>query len=110
MILAMPSWRRRRMTDTWSRLRGVLAEHGLSLREKGQDLAMFGTTGWVPTPIEISDMHEDLSRAQLAKRLGAFELPDRVPVAITVYDKFQAPKREEEKRERVDGRRDLRVR
>jgi hypothetical protein len=36
MILAMPSWRRRRMRGTWSRLRGVQAEHELFLREKGQ--------------------------------------------------------------------------
>lgn len=44
------------------------------------------------------------------RSVWGFELPDRVPVAITVYDKFQMPKREEKKRERVDGHRDLRVR
>ncbi len=97
---------------TWSQLHGVLAEHGLSLREKGQGFAIFDATGGAPTPIKASDMHEDLSKARLVRRLGTFEPPGQVPVATEVYDKFQAPKRdkgkrEERKQERADARRDL---
>jgi hypothetical protein len=46
----------------------------------------------------------------VGEAFGGVRAAFRVPVAITVYDKFQVPKREEEKRERVDGHRDLRVR
>lgn len=97
---------------TWNQLHGVLAEHGLSLREKGQGFAIFDATGSAPTPVKASDMHEELSKARLVKRLGMFEPPGAVPVATAVYDKFQAPKRdkgkrEERKQERADARRDL---
>ncbi|MET3132799.1 hypothetical protein AAKU55_003079 [Oxalobacteraceae bacterium GrIS 1.11] len=100
---------------TWRKLHCLLAKHGLSLREKGQGFALFDMEGKAPTPIKASDMHEELSRARLERRLGAFEEPGAIPAPAAAYDPFQAParrngQREERKQERADARRDLRAR
>jgi hypothetical protein len=97
---------------TWQQLHRLLAEHGLALREKGQGFAIFDTAGRAPTPIKASDMHEELSKARLIGRLGAFEPASEMPASDTRYDEFQVPlrvnqKRETRKQERADARRDL---
>jgi hypothetical protein len=97
---------------TWQQLHRVLAEHGLSLREKGQGFAIYDAAGSAPTPVKASDVHEELSKARLVRRLGAFEQPGPMPPVVAVYDPFQAPardkgKREQRKQERADARRDL---
>ncbi len=99
----------------WQRLHDLLARHGLSLREKGQGFAIFDTEGGASTPIKASDMHEELSKARLVRRLGEFEPPVVIQRADASYDQFQPPqrkkgKREERKQERADARRDLRAR
>ena len=116
---------------TWQQLHGVLARHGLSLREKGQGFALFDMTGNAPTPIKASDMHEELSKARLLRRLGAFVSPALAPMPApalvpgssaptpVLYDPFRAParqneprneQREQRRQERADARRDLRAR
>lgn len=85
---------------TWQALHGVLAEHGLALREKGQGLAVHDKADPEQTPIKASDMHEALGKGRLVKRLGAFEPPIQ---AIEVeepgrsYSRHREPVRASEK-------------
>lgn len=105
---------------TWQMLHSALALHGLVLREKGQGLAIYDsadTNADAPllTPIKASDLHEDLSKLRLVRRLGAFERPGPAPIAERSYDRFRSPlrdpaEREERRLERADGRRTLRQR
>lgn len=102
---------------TWQKLHGVLARHGLVLREKGQGFAVFDVGSDAPTPIKASDMHEELSKTRLQRRLGVFEPPTPIPPGETqvLYDQFRAPmrrneRREERRQERADARRELRAR
>jgi len=102
---------------TWAQLHDVLSRYGLSLREKGQGLAIFDLKGGAPVPIKASDMHEELSKARLTRRLGAFEplTPDPAVETRILYDRFRAPARSNEQRggrrqARADARRELRAR
>lgn len=105
---------------TWPMLHAVLAFHGLVLREKGQGFAVYDNTGTnadAPafTPVKASDMHEDLSKLRLVRRLGAFEPSGPAPIAERCYDRFRSPlrdpsERDERSLERAQGRRALRQR
>ena len=101
---------------TWQQLHAVLARYGLAIREKGQGLAIHDMKREGTTPIKASDMHEQLSRARLVKRMGSYEavdpsspLPAKV---VAAYDKNRPPRRdpamrEERREERAAARRDL---
>jgi len=97
---------------TWQKLHFLLAKHGVALREKGQGFAIYDTSDGASTPIKASDLHEELSKARLIKRLGAFEPASEVPEPDEHYDKFQEPargnqRRDERKQARAEARRDL---
>lgn len=103
---------------TWRQLHNLLAKHGLELREKGQGFAIYDLNSANTTPVKASDMHEELSKGRLTKRLGPFEAAQTLPPApsaIASYDKHCPPKRDPEQREqrrqeRAEARRDLRTR
>lgn len=100
---------------TWQQLHALLAKYGLELREKGQGFAIFALASPRVTPIKASDMHENLSKGRLIKRLGAFEPAAAQAVPVTTYDKHRPPKRdpqqrEERRQERAEARRALRAR
>lgn len=60
---------------SWDTLHRELAKHGLELRPKGRGLAMY-VHGQDVTPVKASDVHEELSAARLAKRLGEYQAPN----------------------------------
>ena len=105
---------------TWAELHAVLARFGLALREKGHGFAIVGlsdgnddTAGFM---VKASDLHEELSKPRLVKRLGSFEpaLAADVPPE-QVYDKFRPPMRnragrDQHRQERADARRQLQAR
>lgn len=100
---------------TWRQLHNLLARYGLELREKGQGFAIYDLNSAGTTPIKASDMHEELGRARLIKRLGAFEPSRSTTSAVLTYDKDRSPKRdpkmrEERRQERAQARRELRAR
>lgn len=100
---------------TWRQLHNLLARYGLELREKGQGFAIYDLNSAGTTPIKASDMHEELGRARLIKRLGAFEPSRSTTSAVLTYDKDRPPKRdpkmrEERRQERAQARRELRAR
>ncbi|MBU9212035.1 relaxase/mobilization nuclease domain-containing protein [Burkholderia multivorans] len=100
---------------TWRQLHNLLARYGLELREKGQGFAIYDLNSADTTPIKASDMHEELGRARLIKRLGAFEPSRSTTSAVLTYDKDRPPKRdpkmrEERRQERAQARRELRAR
>ncbi|AGR70745.1 relaxase/mobilization nuclease domain protein [Burkholderia pseudomallei MSHR303] len=100
---------------TWRQLHNLLARYGLELREKGQGFAIYDLNSAGTTPIKASDMHEELGRARLIKRLGAFEPSRSTTSAVLTYDKDRPPKRdpkmrEERRHERAQARRELRAR
>jgi hypothetical protein len=67
-------------------------------------------------PIKASDMHEELSKTRLQRRLGMFvESAPTLSTGAVLYDKFRRPARrdelrEERKQERADARRKLHAR
>ena len=103
---------------TWRQLHNLLAKYGLELREKGRGFAIYDLKSADTTPVKASDMHEELSKGRLTKRLGPFEaaqVPLPAPEAIAGYDKHRPLKRDPEQREqrrqeRAEARRDLRNR
>lgn len=100
---------------TWQQLHNLLAKYGLELREKGQGFAIYDRASNATTPIKASDMHEDLSKGRLAKRLGPFEPAATTVDPALIYDKQRPPKRdpeqrEERRQERAQARRELRAR
>ncbi|RBH40965.1 relaxase, partial [Pseudomonas sp. MWU13-2860] len=100
---------------TWSQLHQALAKHGLEIREKGQGFAIYDRLDPLTTPIKASDMHEQLSKSRLVKKLGPFEAPPQPVPAEAHYDKYQPPKRAPHMREvrreaRAKGRKSLRER
>jgi len=100
---------------TWSQLHNLLARYGLELREKGQGFAIYDRSAEGTTPIKASDMHEELSKGRLTKRLGPFEPAVATVEPVLTYDKHRPPKRdpqqrEERRQERAQARRDLRAR
>lgn len=105
---------------TWPMLHALLALHGLVLWEKGQGFAVYDSADTSAdtsalTPVKASDLHEDLSKLRLVRRLGAFEPPGPTPIAERSYDRFRSPlrdpaEREERRLERAEGRRALRQR
>ncbi|MCA8225485.1 MULTISPECIES: TraI/MobA(P) family conjugative relaxase [Burkholderia] len=100
---------------TWRQLHNLLAKYGLELREKGQGFAIYDLNSADTTPIKASDMHEELGRARLIKRLGAFEPSASTTEAVLTYDKHRPLKRdpkirEEHRQERAAARRELRAR
>lgn len=107
----------------WQTLHAIFGKFGLSLREKGRGLAVFeekgamSTTAGAPASacVKASDMHEELSKARLVRRLGAFESAISFEDAEERYDRFRAPVRDETRRAagrqaRADARRSLRMR
>lgn len=105
-------------TVQWQDLHRAFARHGLELREKGQGFAIHAKEGEV-TPIKASDVHEDLSKGRLTKRLGPYQPPIRaiaVDTPAVAYDKQREPSRQRQPRDpalreaRADARRDLRRR
>lgn len=101
---------------TWPELHGELARWGLVLREKGQGFAVHDLRGDAKTPVKASDMHEQLSKTRLVKRLGAYQPPAAEHgVLQRAYDRFRPPQPESPDRgtrreERAAARRGLRVR
>jgi hypothetical protein len=101
---------------TWQELHGVLAKHGLELREKGQGLAIYDKDNPEQTPVKASDVHEALGKGKLVKRLGEYEPPIRaiqVEEPAKVYTKQREPVRDQVKRdqareERAQARQQLR--
>lgn len=105
-------------TAQWQDLHRALGRHGLELREKGQGFAIHARQGEV-TPIKASDVHENLSKGRLTKRLGPYEPPIRAIAVETpeaVYDKQREPSRQRQPRDpalreaRAEARRGLRQR
>lgn len=99
---------------TWRDLHNLLAKFGLELREKGQGFAIYDRSSDGTTPIKASDMHEELSKGRLIKRLGPFESAAVVIEPALTYDKHRSPKRdpqqrEERRQERAQARRELRA-
>lgn len=101
---------------TWQNIHHLLAQYNLELREKGQGFAIYDLGSAATTPIKASDLHEDLSKSRLVKRLGSFQEPRPIDVEPSVkYDKHKPLKRdpklrEERRQERADARRSLRDR
>ena len=103
---------------TWQKLHKVFAKYGLSLREKGQGLAVYDAKDAATTPIKASDMSELLGKNRLVKRLGEFEAQkaaEEEAKAIQNYNRHRSPKRdpairEERRQARAASRRELRVR
>lgn len=98
---------------TWQQLHALLGKHGLEIREKGQGFAIYDVVRST-TPIKASDMHEELSKGRLVKRLGTFESSVQVDREMQ-YDKFAEPRRnpderEERRLERANQRRLLKER
>ncbi|NWC89949.1 relaxase/mobilization nuclease domain-containing protein [Pseudomonas reactans] len=106
----------KRESLTWQAIHHLLAQFNLEIREKGQGLAIFDLSSQTTTPIKASDLHEDLSKSRLIKRLGDFQAPRPVEVQPSVkYDKHKPLKRDPKEREdrrqaRADARRTLRER
>jgi hypothetical protein len=100
----------------WQTLHGVLARYGLAIREKGQGLAVYDAASDKTVPVKASDMHEDLSKMRLTKRLGVYEpSAARGGAYETAYDKYLPPirdphERARRRRERAEAQRDLRAR
>ncbi|MES2262918.1 MAG: TraI/MobA(P) family conjugative relaxase [Pseudomonadota bacterium] len=102
---------------SWQELHAQLRRYGVAIREKGQGVAIFDLHSETTTPVKASDLHEDLSKGRLTKRLGPFE-PEAASGGaseIDHYDKFRPPKRnvnerESGRQERGELRRDLRAR
>lgn len=103
---------------TWQKLHQVFAKYGLSLREKGQGLAVYDAKDAATTPIKASDMSELLGKNRLVKRLGEFEAQkaaEEEAKAIQNYNRHRPPKRnpavrEERRQARARARRELRAR
>jgi hypothetical protein len=100
---------------TWRNVHNVLAKYGLEIREKGQGFAIYDANTPDATPIKASDMHEELSRARLTRRLGPFEAVAPTIEPVMAYDCLRPPKRdpvlrEERRQARAEARRDLRAR
>jgi len=104
----------------WQGLHRILARHGVSIRPKGQGLAVFDA---MPGPLaqaaciqlKASDVHEALSKGRLEQRLGAFETAQFVGAPDDVYDRLRSPmriaeEREDRRRARAEARRVLRER
>ena len=88
-------------TAQWQDLHRALGRHGLELREKGQGFAIHAKDGEV-TPIKASDVHEDLSKGRLTKRLGPYQPPIRAIAVDTpdvAYDKQREPSRHRQPRD-----------
>ncbi|WP_222936310.1 TraI/MobA(P) family conjugative relaxase [Pseudomonas proteolytica] len=106
----------KRETLTWQAVHHLLAKFNLELREKGQGFAIYDLGSDATTPIKASDLHEELSKSRLVKRLGDFQ--ESRPVEVepsTKYDKHKPLKRDPKVREdrrqaRADARRTLRDR
>lgn len=105
-------------TAQWQDLHRALGRHGLELREKGQGFAIHAKAGEI-TPIKASDVHEDLSKGRLTKRLGPYQPPIRAIAVDTpdvAYDKQREPSRQRQPRDpalreaRAVARQDLRQR
>lgn len=115
---------------TWQKLHAVFARYGLSLREKGQGLAVYDMHGDTDTPIKASAIHESLGKARLVKRLGNFVDYDNEndarshisshqkagqPLASSRYNRHRPPRRdpavrEQRRQARAAARRELRIR
>lgn len=119
---------------TWQKLHAVFAQYGLSLREKGQGLAVYDMHGDTDIPIKASAIHESLGKARLVKRLGEFEevrqqrqedeqqavqhvQAEKAPSArqASRYNRYRSPGRDRAVREqrrqaRAAARRELRIR
>lgn len=102
---------------TWQELHGVLAKHGLELREKGQGLAIYDKANPEQTPVKASDVHEALGKGKLVKRLGEYVPPIRaiqVEQPAKAYTKYREPVRDQVARdqareERAQARQQLRA-
>lgn len=93
---------------TWAHLHEALAKHGLEIREKGQGFAIYDRHDPAITPIKASDMHEQLAKSRLVKRLGPFvarsAAPEQVAPVESHYDKYRPPVRDiQSEIDRMDG-------
>ncbi|CAG9261016.1 Relaxase/Mobilisation nuclease domain-containing protein [Burkholderia diffusa] len=100
---------------TWQQLHNLLAKFGLAIREKGQGFAIYDLNEESTTPIKASDMHEELSKTRLTRRLGVFEESTSTTEPTMAYDRRRPVKRdpvirEERRQARADARRELRAR
>lgn len=103
---------------TWTELHAVLARFGIGLREKGQGFAivdqLVGGIEATGIMVKASDMHEELSKARLVKRLGPYEPMLAAVAAEQNYDKFIPPvrpgaERDQRRQQRADARRQLQI-
>ncbi|MBU2708699.1 relaxase/mobilization nuclease domain-containing protein [Zooshikella marina] len=102
---------------TWQELHKTLAKHGLEIREKGRGLAVYDAFNKSTVPIKASDLHEQLSKPRLEKRLGAFQAfeggrEEALNQTKDKYDNLRELKRdpvlrEERRQERAEARRRL---
>lgn len=103
---------------SWQDLHSALAKHGLELREKGQGLAIYDKANPEQTPIKASDVHQELGKGKLVKRLGEFQPAIRaiqVEEPAKTYTRHREPVRDQSKRdqareERAQARQLLRTR
>ncbi|WP_422393111.1 hypothetical protein [Mycetohabitans endofungorum] len=96
-------------------LHNLLAKYGLGLREKGRGFAIYDVNSGDTTPTKASDMHEELGKTRLTKRLGPFKPSMSTTDAVLTYDKHRPLKhdpkiREERRQEHAEARRELRAR
>lgn len=100
---------------SWPQIHNLMGKYGLELREKGQGFAVYDKYSTDITPVKASDMHEELSKTRLIKRIGEYQPPRSVLESISKYDKHLEPKRdqlhrEQRRQERALARRILRNR
>jgi hypothetical protein len=103
-----------KQNGTWQSLHRELARFGLEIRSKGQGMAIFDVRDETVTPIKASDMHEELSKSRLERRLGPYQplLESPADEPLQCYDKHREIKRdptmrEEHRQARAAARRDL---
>jgi len=95
-IESLSGWIRRECLDdikqagTWQDLHRVLHNHGLEIRERGNGLVFVSGNG---VAVKASSVDRSLSKPNLMKRLGAFELPqDKAQNAKTSKAKHYQPR------------------
>ena len=76
----------------WDDVHGLLAAHGLELREKGQGLAIYSKADSKQTPVKASAIHQDLGRGRLEKKLGVFQSPSAMVASWPARQNYDAAK------------------
>lgn len=103
---------------SWQELHTCLSKYGLDIREKGRGLAIYDAINDQTVPIKASDLHEQLSKSRLEKRIGKYQpyqgsREEKGNKTTNKYNKLREIKRnpvlrEEQRLQRADARRQLR--